>query len=405
MRTAVSLFLLALPFLVQAQVAPEIRNIDSGSRYTVKTDADIETGAEQIHTLVEDLQFKRIGVVANHTYLIGSTHLVDSLLGLGLDVRLIFTPEHGFRGDADAGEKVMNQKDQATRLPVISLYGSNKKPKLKDLIEVDVVLYDLQDVGVRFYTYISTLYYVMEACAEAERPLYVLDRPNPLGFLVDGPVLDPAFKSFVGLTKIPVIYGMTAGEYATMVNEEGWLYNQLKCDLNIMKLKGYTHNDLYQLPVAPSPNLPNMAAVYLYPSLCFFEGTVVSVGRGTNFPFQVYGHPELKGDFSFTPESKIGARVPKLEGKKCFGEDLRSLGENYVENPFGLNLTWLLGAHEKLKNREEGFFLENDFINLLAGSANLKYQVEEGYTEAEIRETWQTGLTKFKAIRSKYLLY
>lgn len=393
--------LILASFLSTAQVAPEIRSLSMEEPSSIKTDEDILTGAEQIDGLQEQLEGKSIGIIANHTSLIEGAHLVDYMVELGLNVQLIFTPEHGFRGDADAGEQVNSGKDKKTGIKIVSLYGANKKPKLSDLLEVDIVLYDLQDVGVRFYTYISTLYYAMEACAEADLPLIVLDRPNPNGFYVDGPMLQEGFESFVGVVKIPVVYGMTAGEYAMMLNGENMLRENEQCKLQVVACKGYSHKDKYQLPVKPSPNLPTMESVYLYPSLCFFEGTVVSVGRGTDKPFEQYGHPSFFSKYSFTPESVIGARTPKLEGEKCYGEILT----NQANKMDSLNLNWIIDAYSQYKEQEQPFFLENNFVNLLYGSDQLQNGVKAGMKASEIRKTWQEDLNAFKAIRAKYLLY
>lgn len=395
-------FILSI-FTACAQTNPQIKPIELSANLVIKTDDDIVTGAEQIATLKSELKFKKIAVVANQTSMIGEKHLVDSLLGLGLNVTTIFSPEHGFRGTADAGEMVNSKKDQITGLPIISLYGKNKKPKLSDLLEVDIVIYDLQDVGVRFYTYVSTLFYTLEACAEAEIPLIVLDRPNPNGFYVDGPVLDKSFSSFVGVNEIPVVYGCTAGEFANMANNEGWLNNGLKCDLKVVPLKNYQHNYLYQLPIPPSPNLPNMTSVYLYPSLCFFEGTVVSVGRGTNLPFQIYGHPDMNGDFTFTPESRLGASAPKLQNQFCRGKNLSDFNILQETEPF-FTLKWLMLAYSDL-NLGRDFFLSNNFIDLLAGSNKLKEQIIAGENEVQIRQSWEPHLSEYKKLREKYLLY
>jgi len=386
-----------------AQVSPEIRSISNMKPLHFVSDEDIITGAEQIHLLGEDFANKKIGVIANQTSLIGNSHLIDSMLALGYNVTKIFSPEHGFRGTADAGEQVNSKKDKKTGLPIISLYGPNKKPKLKDLIEVDILVYDLQDVGVRFYTYISTLFYAIEASAEADIPLIVLDRPNPNGFYVDGPVLKEGFESFVGVNKIPVVYGLTPGEFSNMANNEGWLHDDLKCDLKVISLNNYSHSDLYQLPVKPSPNLPNMTSVYLYPSLCFFEGTVVSLGRGTEVPFQVFGHPKMSGDYTFTPKSTLGASAPKLENEFCRGKSLTNFNVLKTESPF-LNLDFILAAYEDL-NLGEAFFLENNFINLLAGSDELKNQIIGGASQEQIRASWEPELSEFKELRKKYLLY
>lgn len=345
-------------------------------------------------------------MVGNHTSRVGSVHLLDTLLASGVQVVRLFSPEHGFRGDADAGELVDASLDSKTGLPIISLYGKHKKPTAEDLQGIEAVLFDLQDVGTRFYTYISTMHYVMEACAEQRIPVIVLDRPNPNGHFVDGPVLEPRFKSFVGMHPIPVVHGMTVGEYARMINGEGWLSGNKKCDLTVIPVLHYDHNVRYALPVKPSPNLPNMEAVYLYPSLCFFEGTTVSVGRGTDTPFQVYGHPRLfKGDYTFTPRSIPGAsKHPKHEGVTCHGYNLYDYGKKLEKHDGKLHLGWLLDTYQSLSEEDQAHFF-NNYFNNLAGTALLKQQVKEGKTEKEIRQSWAFGIENFKKIREKYLLY
>jgi uncharacterized protein YbbC (DUF1343 family) len=362
-------------------------------------------GADRTSVYLPILQGKRIGMVVNHTSVIGATHLVDSLLKLGLDIQKIYAPEHGFRGTADAGETVKNGKDQRTGLPIVSLYGSHKKPTENDLAGVDLVLFDIQDVGARFYTYISTMSYVMEACAEQKLPFIVLDRPNPNGHFVDGPVLEKAFSSFVGLHEIPVVHGMTVGEYAQMVNGEDWLANGRKCDLTVVPCQHYDHTTFYQLPIQPSPNLPNMHAIYLYPSLCFFEGTNVSVGRGTDKQFQVYGAPGFPaGNFAFTPVPKDGAKNPPFEGQLCKGYDLSELEIGELQRSNRLNLSYLLDFYRDFPNKGD-FFLKNLFFDKLAGNSALRQQITAGKSEAEIRESWNTRLGNFKKTRKKYLLY
>jgi uncharacterized protein YbbC (DUF1343 family) len=335
--------------------------------------------------------------------MIGNTHLVDSLLKLGVNIIKVFGPEHGFRGNAGAGEKVKDNTDIKTGLPVISLYGKHKKPTPGDLKDVDVVVFDIQDVGVRFYTYISTMTYVMEACAENGTDFIVLDRPNPHGGYIDGPVLEPDYSSFVGMHKVPVVHGMTVGEYARMVNGEGWLNNGVQCNLKVIKVGNYTHNSYYKLPVPPSPNLPDMNAIELYPSLCFFEGTIISVGRGTGKPFQVIGHPGFtEGDYSFTPVDIPGAAMnPKYEGEKCYGFDLSGFADTIVFEK-RLDLRWLIKMYDYFKGKDDFF---NSFFDKLAGTANLREQIISGLPEKEIRESWKPGLTGFNKIREKYLLY
>ena len=367
---------------------------------------EIRPGAERTEMYLPLLKDKKIGIVANQTSLIGAPHLVDSINSLGSDITLIwnvFSPEHGFRGEAEYGETVEDGVDLKTGLPVISLYGRNRKPAAGDLGELDLVLFDIQDVGVRFYTYISTLFYVMQACAENGIELLVLDRPNPNGFYVDGPVLEPEFSSFVGMHEVPVVYGMTIGEYSKMINGEGWLGGGLTCSLTVIPCENYTHHSSYILPVPPSPNLPNMNSIYLYPSTCFFEGTVVSEGRGTDAPFEVFGHPDLPGmDYSFTPVSQPGkATHPKHEGILCYGTDLRFLRDSTERSP-RLNLSWLIKAYRAFPDKDN-FFIP--YFENLAGTAKLRRQIIDGLTEQEIRATWQDDLEAFKQVRQKYLIY
>ena len=359
------------------------------------------SGAMDTHNYFRHLYGRRVGVVANQTSLIGDTHLVDTLVSSGIDVKKIFTPEHGFRGGADAGAKVSNDRDAKTGIDIVSLYGKTKKPTPAMMADLDVVLFDLQDVGVRFYTYISTLTYVMEACAENDLPLIVLDRPNPNGFYIDGPVLKMENQSFVGMHPVPVVYGMTIGEFAQMVNGEGWMKDKVHCELMVVPIPGYNRNALYELPVKPSPNLPNWESVYLYPSLCFFEGTIVSVGRGTEHPFQVFGHPEMRGSYQFTPTSQEGASKPLLEGQHCRGEILSDYAHGYSHNPNVLHLEWIMEAYQQL--RDKGFF--NNYFRLLSGDKQLQKDIENGKSAEEIRASWQSELDAFKAIRQKYLLY
>ncbi len=363
----------------------------------------IKPGAERTDEYLKLLNNRRVAVVANQTSMIGNTHLVDSLLKLGVNIIKVFGPEHGFRGNAGAGEKVKDNTDIKTGLPVISLYGKHKKPTPGDLKDVDVVVFDIQDVGVRFYTYISTMTYVMEACAENGTDFIVLDRPNPHGGYIDGPVLEPDYSSFVGMHKVPVVHGMTVGEYARMVNGEGWLNNGVQCNIKVIKVGNYTHNSYYKLPVPPSPNLPDMNAIELYPSLCFFEGTIISVGRGTGKPFQVIGHPGFtEGDYSFTPVDIPGAAMnPKYEGEKCYGFDLSGFADTIVFEK-RLDLRWLIKMYDYFKGKDDFF---NSFFDKLAGTANLREQIISGLPEKEIRESWKPGLTGFNKIREKYLLY
>lgn len=368
------------------------------------TKKEIKVGAERISEYFPIIKNKKIAIVANQTSMVGNVHLVDSLLSLGIKIKKVFAPEHGFRGVADAGEQVKNSKDKKTGLPIISLYGNNKKPKPNDLKDVDIVIFDIQDVGVRFYTYISTMHYMMEACAENKKLLIILDRPNPNGFYIDGPILEEKYKSFVGMHPIPLVHGLTIGELAQMINSEKWLKNGIQCTLNIITCKNYSHKYFYELPLKPSPNLPNMMTVYLYPSLGLFEGTIVSVGRGTEKPFQIIGHPDLQNtSYKFTPKSMKGAKNPPYENIDCSGFDLSEIGEKEMRSYKRIYLQWLIGTYNNSK--KTNFFLENNFFNLLAGNAELMQQIKEGRTEKEIRQSWENDLEKYKTVRKKYLLY
>ncbi len=394
-----TLYLFILLLIGTTAHAQNIIQIDN----TVKTINDIKMGADKTTEFLPLLAGKRVAIVANQSSTIKNTHLVDSLLSLGVKIKKVFCPEHGFRGLVDAGEKVNSEKDKKTGLNIISLYGKNKKPTAEQLKDIDIVIFDIQDVGVRFYTYISTLHYVMEACAENNKQVIVLDRPNPNGYYIDGPVLEDAYKSFLGMHTVPLVYGMTIGEYAQMINGEGWLKGGVKCDLKVISLSNYIHSDLYELPIKPSPNLPNMASVYLYPSLGLFEGTVVSVGRGTDKPFQIIGHPTLaKSNFTFTPQPKPGALEPKYKGQLCKGFNLSDFGAEYIKNSKKIYLYWLIGTYQNTPDKAT-FFDQN--FNYHAGNATLQEQIKEGKTEDAIRLTWTDGIKKFKVIRKKYLLY
>lgn len=363
----------------------------------------VRCGAERTDKYFPLIREKKIAVVANHTSTLGETHLVDSLVSAGFAVESVFSPEHGFRGSAAAGEHVKDGIDTKTGVKLVSLYGKKRKPAPQDLQDIDIVLFDMQDVGIRFYTYVSTMTYVMEACAEQRIPFLLLDRPNPNGHYVDGPVLESKFSSFVGLHPVPVVHGMTLGEYAQMVNEEGWLEGGIKCELRIIPVSGYTHTSLYQLPEKPSPNLPNMSAVYLYPSLAFFEGTIMSVGRGTDHPFQVFGHPDLKpAPFSFTPEPRPEAPNPRLDGELCHGYDLREFGSRFIRNYRQIYLFWLIESYRDLGGDPEFF---TPYFDKLAGTDLLRKQIISGLDEARIRETWQESLDEFMKVRKKYLIY
>jgi uncharacterized protein YbbC (DUF1343 family) len=370
-------------------------------------DRKFKTGAENFESYLPLLKDKRVGIVTNQTGILSKEkHLVDFLLEQNINLQKIYAPEHGFRGTADAGELIVDGKDTKTNLPIISLYGNNKKPKPEQLEGIDILVFDLQDVGARFYTYISSLHYVMESCAENNIPLLVLDRPNPNGTIIDGPILEKEHTSFVGMHEIPVLHGMTIGEYAKMINGEKWLNPstssglELKCDLTVIPCLNYSHDMKYSLPVKPSPNLPNDQSINLYASLCFFEGTNVSLGRGTEKQFQIYGSPflpESEFDFSFTPKPNFGAKDPVHNGKLCFGEDLTE-----IRKVHRLELKWLLKAYENTADKTVFF---TDFFTKLAGTKKLREQIEAGMTEKEIRKTWQEGLEQFKEIRGKYLIY
>ncbi len=368
-------------------------------------DTDIVPADVRTESYIHLLSHKNVALVINQTSVIGDVSLLDILLKNGVGVKKIFVPEHGFRGNEDAGAKINNSVDSATGIPIVSLYGKHKKPTVSDLAGIDVVVYDLQDVGVRFYTYISTLEYCMEACAENKVKFVVLDRPDPNGFYVDGPVLEPDNRSFVGMQAIPVVYGMTCGEYARMLVGERWFAQAHALDLEVVKCTNYTHAKKYKLPVAPSPNLRTMAAVYAYPSLCLFEGTNISVGRGTSLPFQQYGCPGFEGiyPYDFTPVSTEGAKHPPFENKKCYGEVLALTAADMlarIENSF--RLKWIIKAYT-LHPEKDKFF--NSFFVSLSGSSGLEQQIKDGNSEQSIRKTWQSGLNAFKAIRKKYLLY
>ena len=363
----------------------------------------IMPGAYFINDYVPMLKGRKVGLVANHTSLVKRTHLLDTLSSLHVNVIKVFGPEHGFRGDTPDGKEINSNIDPKTGIAIISLYGSHKKPTKTDLQDIDVMVFDIQDVGARFYTYISTLTYVMEACAENDMPLLVLDRPNPNGYYIDGPVLEPAYASFVGLHPVPVVYGMTVGEYAAMVNGEKWMKCTQNCKLTIIKCRNYTHKSRYQLPVKPSPNLPDMPSVYLYPSLCFFEGTVVSIGRGTENPFKVCGHPKYTGgNYSFTPKPVKGvSENPPLNGQLCYGQYLGSSADK-LKQQGKIDLSWLLQAYKNLGTKTDFF---TAYFEKLAGTSTLRQQIVSGKSETEIRKSWQAGIDSFKKVRKKYLLY
>jgi len=359
-------------------------------------------GANRTELFLNHIEGLNVAVVANLSSKIKSNtksiHLIDSLLKLNIKIKKVFSPEHGFRGEADAGEKVEDGIDQKTGIPIISLHGTNKKPTKDQMKDIDVVIFDIQDVGARFYTYISTLHYVMEAVGENNKKLIILDRPNPNGHYVDGPILESKYKSFIGMHPIPVVYGMTIGEFGIMINEEGWLKNQIYSDIKVIPIKNYNRKMVYELPIKPSPNLPNKKSINLYPSLCFFEQTPISIGRGTNMQFQVIGSPEWENnDFSFKPISMSGAKYPKHIDQICNGIDLRESA--YLSR---INLKWLIDAYNKSKNKSAFF---KDGFNKLAGNKMLKEQIIDGLSEKEIKQSWKSGVENFKLMRSKYLIY
>ena len=356
-------------------------------------------GAERVDYYFNKLNDKKIAIIANNTSVIktsnGNTHIIDTLIARGLSVNKIFSPEHGFLGDKDDGEKFEDAFYK--NIEIISLYGGNRRLKDDDIEDIDIIIFDIQDVGVRFYTYLSTLHYAMESAARKNKKFIIMDRANPNSFYIDGPILDLKNSSFIGLHPVPIVYGMTIGEYGLMINGEGWLENNLKVDLEVIKLKNYNHKLKYEPPIRPSPNLPNIQSIYLYPSLAFLEKTEVSVGRGTTIQFQIYGHPDFKGDFSFTPQPNFGSQYPKLKGVLSYGEDLR----NYKTSNM-IELKWLINSFTQINDKNN--FFRSDF-DKLSGTSNLKKQIIEGLSESEIRDSWKEGLEKFKKIRKKYLLY
>ncbi|MEO7923878.1 MAG: DUF1343 domain-containing protein [Chitinophagaceae bacterium] len=418
-NTLFSLLLAANCCLAQTPVPPPRSNEDT----------KLLSGADRINVYLPLIKGRTVGIFANQTSMVGNTHLVDTLRKLGIDIKVIFGPEHGFRGTADAGEKVGNYTDEKTGIPVVSLYGSKRRPSAEDVKGVDILIFDIQDVGVRFYTFISSLEEFMEAAMELEKPLMILDRPNPNGHYVDGPVLDLKYRSFVGRQTIPIVYGMTIAEYAFMIAGEKWLSEKANAKyayyktagnsvdtpfhFQVIKCKGYDHKTKYVLPVKPSPNLPNIQSIYLYPSTCFFEGTVLSEGRGTNKPFQVFGHPSLPKDlYSFTPNPNEGAKNSKLYGQLCYGWDLSGKAEDVLKKVDNkVQLKWLMEAYKLFPEKDKFFLLpksgkmEDSFFDKLAGNNELWQQIKDGKNEAEIRAGWEPKLSEFKKIRKKYLLY
>ena len=360
---------------------------------------EIIQGAERVDYYFNKLNDKKIAIIANNTSVIktskGSTHIIDTLIAKGLSINKIFSPEHGFLGDKDDGEKFEN--DFYNNIEIISLYGGNRRLKDDDIEDIDIIIFDIQDVGVRFYTYLSTLHYAMQSAARKNKKFIIMDRANPNSFYIDGPILEQENSSFIGLHPVPIVYGMTIGEYGLMINGEGWLENNLKVDLEVIKLKNYNHELKYEPPIRPSPNLPNIQSIYLYPSLAFLEKTEVSVGRGTTIQFQIYGHPDFNSDFTFTPQPNFGSQYPKLKGVLSYGEDLR----NYKTSNM-IELKWLINSFKQINDKNN--FFRSDF-DKLSGTSNLRKQIIEGLSESEIRYSWKEGLEKFKKIRKKYLLY
>ena len=366
---------------------------------------EIKTGAQNLTAYLPSLENKSVAMVVNQSSTVGDKHLVDLLLEKGIKVKTIFAPEHGFRGKVDAGEHIKDGIDKKSGLPIVSLYGKHKKPSGNDLKGVDVIVFDIQDVGVRFYTYLSTLHYVMEAAAENKISVIVLDRPNPNANRIDGPMLKKEFSSFVGLHPVPILYGMTIGEYAQMINGEGWLKGGIKADLTVIRVQNYRHSDFYHLPIKPSPNLPNDLSIALYPSLALFEGTLISAGRGTTKQFQLYGAPKyIKKGFSFVPVPRDGAKYPKHKNKLCYGVDLSGISLEAVRSSKKMSLEYVLDAYKNYGEKEK-FFLKNGFIDRLAGSDELRKQIVAGNSEKEIRESWVDDLEHFREMRKKYLLY
>ncbi|MEN8119761.1 MAG: DUF1343 domain-containing protein [Bacteroidota bacterium] len=371
--------------------------------YQTKEVNQIITGAEQTDKYLKLLQNKKVGLVVNQSSLIGDEHLVDFLLKKKIKVQKIFAPEHGFRGDADRGEHISNEIDKKTGLPIVSIHGKNRRPTDEQIKDVDILIFDIQDVGARFFTFISSMNEVMEACAKNKKPLIVLDRPNPLGDYVDGPIRKDGFKSFVGLHQIPVVHGLTVGELAKMINGEDWLEEGRQCELTVIKMENYNHSIHYSLPVKPSPNLPNDLSIRLYPSLCFFEATKVSIGRGTTFPFQVVAYPNSSfGDSLFIPVDIEGMQTnPVQEGKVCYGIDLRNANPDTIK----FTLKYIIDFAKKLKSVGDTLITNERWFNLLAGNDVLLQQIKDGLSEKEIKKSWEKELTEYKKMRKKYLLY
>lgn len=392
-------------FISCAGTAQQGKVKEQSETTVVQQEPELRTGAERMGLYLSQMEGKRVAVVANQTSMVDNVHLVDTLLARGVEISHAYAPEHGFRGNQDAGAHISDEKDMKTGLSIYSLHGSSKKPSAESLEGVDILLFDIQDVGARFYTYISSLHYVMEACAEQGVKVIVLDRPNPHGHYIDGPVMEEEFSSFVGMHPVPVVYGMTIGEYAQMINGEHWMKAGVQAELQVIPIAGYTHVSEYRLPIPPSPNLPNQASIELYPSLCFFEGTVVSIGRGTDHPFQIVGHPDFGlGSYMFTPESNYGSKYPKLKGETCNGQFLGEEAGKALRKEGQLNLSYLIGYYEVLSQKGE-FFNNDGFFEKLSGTAEFRKQIESGMNEEEIRVSWKDDLEAFAKVREKYLIY
>ncbi len=379
-------------------------NFEQSTKKSLPTVEKIIPGADRLQLYIPDLQGKNIGLVVNHTSRVGSHHLVDTLLSFDINIHRIFSPEHGFKGEADAGEKVENGLYKS--IPVVSLYGKNRRPKREQIQDLDVVIFDIQDVGVRFYTYVSTLSYVMEEAAKHNVQVIVLDRPNPNGYYVDGPLMEKEFASFVGLHRVPVVYGMTIGEYAQMVSGEGWLGENLSLDLTVIPCKNYDHTMTYDLPIKPSPNLQNLNSILLYPSLCYFEGSNLSVGRGTSSQFQLIGHPSLSDNkYSFVPEPNEGAANPKLNGKTCFGINLTELSTQEIMSKNEIDFSYLFNFYKQMKEKDEPFFINNNFFEKLIGTQSLRSALENNVSLTDWKKSWKGDVKQFKEMRKQYLLY
>jgi uncharacterized protein YbbC (DUF1343 family) len=397
------LFILMISLLSMA--CGSRKNTSSTGKNSVSEKQEIVVGAARTDVYLPFLQGKNVALVVNQTSTIGNTHLVDSLLKLKVSIKRIFAPEHGFRGEEEAGAKIKDGRDTKTGLAIVSLHGKKFKPEQGDLKDVDILIFDIQDVGARFYTYISTLHYCMDACAENNKTILILDRPNPNGHYVDGPVLDPKFKSFIGLDPLPVVHGLTMGEFAKMALGESFLANQQVCNLQIIKCLNYTHDSFYEVPIAPSPNLKTMRSIYLYPEICFFEGTNVSLGRGTETPFEVIGYPKNpNGNFTFTPKPNAGSKTPPLSGQLCKGFSFSQVKISELQKNNQLNIKHLIDFYKTYPDKST-YFLANNFIDKLAGTDQLRKMILEGKTEAEIRASWQPALDTYKEMRKKYLLY